>query len=190
MFPPVKLPVTTTPVPLAPGVEMVMAVALPGMKGNPMGFPLGVIVRLPITMFGAFAEPVKLAEGVMVDEPRSVAVKVVNTSTKVVVLRGSEDVGVGFVVGASVIVVIAANATPDPNMVVVAVTLDTGARTLAAIFAPPVEQVENPRKPVMNCCCPAASNVTCPPPWGKVSVNARGSVDVYAVDVQTPFAMN
>lgn len=159
------------PVPLAPGaVETVMAVALAGMNGNPMGFPLGVIVRLPITMFGAFAEPVKLAEGVMVDEPRSVAVKVVNTSTKVVVLRGSEDVG--FVVGASVMVVMAASATPEPNMVVVAVIFDTGARTLAAIFAPPLEHVENPRTPVINCCSPAASNVTCPPPWGRVSVNA------------------
>lgn len=76
------------------------------VKGNPIGLGTGVIVVLPMTIFGACAET---GTGVIVTDPLRVAVIVVKTSDSVVVLNGSVDVG--FVVGARV-VDIAASATP------------------------------------------------------------------------------
>ncbi len=91
----------TPPVPIVPmAVGAGKAVELVGkVRGRPNGLSDGVIVVLPMTIFGAIADT---GTAVIVDDPLRVAVKVVKTSDNVVVRRGSLDAE-GFVVGASVV---------------------------------------------------------------------------------------
>lgn len=111
----------TTPVPVAwVPVATGYAVELAGMvRGRPNGLLDGVIVVLPIMMFGAFAET---GTDVIVDDPLKVTVSVVRTSDNVVVLSGSFDVGI--VVGARVFDM-EAKATLEKKVVVVTVRSET-----------------------------------------------------------------
>lgn len=90
-----------TPVPIEPvAVGAGKTVELAGkVRGRSNGLFEGVIVVLPITIFGAIAE---MGTAVIVDDPLRVAVRVVRTSDNVVVLSGSLD-DEGFVVGARVV---------------------------------------------------------------------------------------
>lgn len=91
----------TTPVVLPPApVGMGKAVELKeSVMGRPNGSPSGVMVLFAMTILGAVAET---GTDVIVDEPLKVAVRVVKTSDKVVVLSGTLD-AVGFTVGARVV---------------------------------------------------------------------------------------
>ena len=112
--PPVPI-VPIVPIPDEPGKMVLLA----GMAGRGIGFTLGVIVVEPTIISGAPTET-----GVTVEDPLNVAVKVVKTSVKVVVRRGSFDLGDGLVVAARV-VDIAASAMPEKVVVSVAVTFWT-----------------------------------------------------------------
>ena len=122
--PPLKLGASPTNgiVSLSPGMMIPLALAVePGrststrvtlsivMIGRPKGLPSGVTVVLPMTIAGALAIAMFGADvivgdsssdssGVIVADPLKVAVKVVKTSSIVVVLSGALDAG--LVVGA------------------------------------------------------------------------------------------
>lgn len=124
----------TTPVPIVPvAVGAGNAVELLGkVRGRPNGLSEGVIVVLPITIFGAIADT---GTAVIVDDPLRVAVRVVKTSDNVVVRKGSLDAE-GFVVGASVFDM-GPRPTLEKNIVVVAVRSETCAKTVPPTFSPP-----------------------------------------------------
>ena len=95
-------PMVPTAVPDPVGVGRVVLI---GRNGKP-GVGLGVSVEEPSTISGISAEA---GAADIVEEPERVAVNVVSTSVKVVVLNGA--LTVGFVVGARVVT--AANAPPE-----------------------------------------------------------------------------